>query len=526
MPRPSLLLRGVFALLCLGASPVLYADELTFTASNTSSQTPWSQTLTVPRFDPTLGLLQSVRIEIRATIRGRVGYENLAAQPAAGLVNFQGTVAATGPGSSTVSTTAIAPVAISTAAFDGSNDETGTSGGRIGGLSGLQEETITVPSHPGFIVSGASTTASFAVQAANTTFQVSGNPLALSSRVTSDARLTVTYVYQRVLDCDQDGTPDANELDSDGDGLPDDCDRELAGYTRPGSLLIFPEVESSAGISTLVAVTLADGAPGNRLVRFVYVDDDTCSTLTQARVLTPNDSYIAIASADMPAFTRGWMYAFVDGPSGFPIAHDHIAGSSLRLDGLQALEYGIDAIPFRSPRSANTDADGDGLRDLNGIEYDSAPDRLVFPQFLGSRLTRESDLILINLSGGGAFTASVEFQIFNDNEQAFSAQTSFTCWTKRTLSSISTAFLHDFLVGLTNHNVNEVLGWGNVESGWFTVDGVTSSSAQATITDPAILGVLVQRMDTTYAVRLPYYEGEQSNGDLVITSPLGDTTGN
>lgn len=502
-------------------APLARANELTHTATVPLAISPWSQTVTIPRFPASLGTLDDVRVELRNVVRGRVGYENTAASAATSVISLQGTLALTGAGNN-FATIAALPVAAQTQAFDGVIDFAGPSGGLVANLV-TQATNQSTPTESLYIGSG---TVSLTLNATNTTNIASGAPLQLNPRVQVDAEVRVTYVYTPPRDCDNDGTPDTAEPDSDGDGLPNDCDQEQANYSRQGSLLVYPEIDSRPGFSTIITLTTTHPGPAPLNVRFVYIDTAGCFEFNRTRSLTPNDTFSAVASSDSSATTRGYMYAYAVDAGGQAIASNTLSGTSVILDGATTYAYGIDALAFSSRRSGTTDADNDGLRDLNGIEYDRAPDELVFPRFFGTSATRNSDLILLNLSGGGAFTAVVSLLLFNDNEEVFSGQTSFVCWTKNTLSGITPAFSNAFLQ-ITNHNPNEILGATTQEAGWFRLEGLTSASSNITIPDPAILAVLVERQGVgTYAVEMPFYVGEQANGDLVITSPNGDTSGN
>ncbi len=263
-------------------------------------------------------------------------------------------------------------------------------------------------------------------------------------------------------------------------------------------------------------------------VRFVYIDSTNCLEFDRTEVLLPEDTFSAVTSVHNTAFPRGYVYAYAVDISGQPIAHDFLTGATLRLDGISTYAYSLNAIPFKAgPGLTLTDVDGDGLRDLNGIEYEKAPDELLFTRFLGTTATRDADLVLLNLTGGGPFQCIVNLVLWNDNAEAFSAQTAFHCWAKQSLSSISGAFSNNFLHIASNNDPNEILGAPAEESGWFKLDGAVSSSSNILIPDPAILAVLIERTNPSdFATEMPFYLGEQANGDLVITSPDGDTSGN
>lgn len=73
------------------------AETLVYTDTIPLTRTDWNDTLTIPRFDPTVGILTGVEITLTADITGAVGVENRAANPIAVLVQEQATVNLTLP---------------------------------------------------------------------------------------------------------------------------------------------------------------------------------------------------------------------------------------------------------------------------------------------------------------------------------------------------------------------------------------------------------------------------------------------
>lgn len=210
--------------------------------------------------------------------------------------------------------------------------------------------------------------------------------------------------------------------------------------------------------------------------------------------------------------------------------YNHLIGDELVIapSVLSDFRYSTKAFVFRAfgAENATNDDDGDGIRDLNGSgpvgEYEAVPDALLIPRFLGqaSEGTPDSDLILIALSGGSRFTTVVDLLYFDDNEQAFSAQFTFQCWTKRRLVEINNGFLNTFLH--PNGDPAEILGAPAQDAGWLKLDGSVAFSIGETIVDPAILAVLIERQGIESAADLPFGLGAQINGDLLSHHLLGD----
>ena len=300
-----------------------------------------------------------------------------------------------------------------------------------------------------------------------------------------------------------------------------------AGRNDPGSLLVFPEIDARPGRMTFLTVTNTNGASnGSVSVHYNYVDKTTCLKQDAIALLTPFDTLTVMTGAHAPSTKQGFCYAYARF-GGTAISFNHLVGSLIVLDGVQTSEYGMNAMVFQAlaPQGMNTDADGDGIRDLDGIEYEAAPDLIAIPRFLGQLAPPHddrfgADLVLVGMVGT-RFQTSLDFLIFNDNEEVFSGSYTFGCWDKVPLLSISGVFGNEFLKNFTNHNPNEIIGLPNIESGWILIDGGVAVSPTTTVVDPAFLAVLVERGRLSSAA-LPFTLGEQTNGGLLSSSNSGN----
>ena len=250
---------------------------------------------------------------------------------------------------------------------------------------------------------------------------------------------------------------------------PETC--VTADRRAPGSLLLFPEFSNEPGTLTLLTLTDVDCAGGDALaVEFVYIEGEGCTEFNRTELLTPCDTLSVLTSAHSPGMARGFVYAFAKDPAtGEPVTSNSLIGQAMILSGLDSFEYAMNAVSFQGvPSSGSTDLDGDGLRDLDGVEYAQAPDSLLVPRFLGQDAAASgvrSELILIGLSGGARFETTLDFLIYNDDEEVFSAEHSFSCWEKRPLVEVSGIFAQSFLTSWTSHDPDEVLGASGRESG-------------------------------------------------------------
>jgi len=298
-----------------------------------------------------------------------------------------------------------------------------------------------------------------------------------------------------------------------------------------GSLLLFPEFDNRPGSVQFLTVTNTSLTAGI-VVEIVYIDGDDCSETNRLIPLTPGDTFTCLTSAHNPEMERGYAYAFARGKvTGLPIGFDHLAGASFSLhaDGLGEPGPGMgtqsSAEPFvflsAVPAGFPTDKNDNGLRELDGREYMPAPDKVMIPRFFGQSAMVSSRLLLIGLTGGSQFETTVDFLVFNDNEQVFSAEYTFQCWDSVALEDISGAFSNGYLHDLTENDPDEILGLPRAESGWIWIDGAVASSSATTIFDPAVLAVLTERIGTHSQSMLPFGEGLQPNGALLARSVDG-----
>jgi hypothetical protein len=292
-------------------------------------------------------------------------------------------------------------------------------------------------------------------------------------------------------------------------------------------------------------VTITDGCctggAGNVRVEVVFINRNNCLETNRTYTLTPCDTLSFITSFIGPTNARGYLYAFAksnlpsaNNPNGTPIVYNHLIGQEVVIDGITNFDYAINAVSFKAFGNEGdfNDDDGDGIRDLNGLpdlpgsEYEQAPDRILIPRFLGQDppgtgpTAFQSDIVLINLTGGSQFTTVLDILVFNDNEEAFSAQREFTCWDKIPLATFSSWTLNSSLLG-SGHARNEINGF-NREAGWIVIDGNSASSSAETILDPAFYAVLIERAGGFHAADLPFELCLQDNGDLLPRALFGD----
>jgi hypothetical protein len=299
----------------------------------------------------------------------------------------------------------------------------------------------------------------------------------------------------------------------------------VAGGRHPGSLLLYPEFDNRHGTVTVLTITNTATNVGDVQVEFVYIgrygssgQDINCAEFNRTVVLTDNDTLTLLTNVHNPQQSQGFVYAFARAGVANPIVHNWLIGNVMTVDGLDAFEYSVNPVSYEGFAG---DLNGNGLRDLDGNEYEQSAGEILVPRFLGQNGIRTSELILLGLTGGAQFWTTVDFLIYNDNEEVFSSEYTFRCWDRVYLEDISGIFNNDFLANWTNHNPLELFGAPSIETGWFRMKGALASSTSTTLLNPAVYGVLVERIGNRGAADLPFETGLNANGKLYARSNDG-----
>ncbi len=310
------------------------------------------------------------------------------------------------------------------------------------------------------------------------------------------------------------------------------------GAPEPGSILLFPIFDSAPGTFTALTVTNTNSnfnQNGNLFVgtvdaHFIYVNGDPiggvfyCSEFDRTRRLTPNDTITVSSFLDNTSSTRGYLFVTAVSPTtGQAISWNYLIGSAAQISTNDY--YELDPFVFKAGRGladgAATDfSPADGLRNLDGSEYERVVDKIQVPHFFGEIAGRASWLVLINLTGAGQFQAGVNFLVYNDNEGVFSANFFFRCWTKRRLQEISGVFTETFLDGTENTLGEQIQG---SESGWYRLDGGNASSSADSVNNAAILAVQISSFNGFSGAELPFTTGvNPTEGELLSQNIFHD----
>ncbi|MCA8980274.1 MAG: hypothetical protein KDC14_09630 [Planctomycetes bacterium] len=262
-------------------------------------------------------------------------------------------------------------------------------------------------------------------------------------------------------------------------------------------------------------------------------DDLHCTEFDRYETLTPNDTLSLITAYHNPEQARGFVVVYVVDAVGDAVASDNLIGSLMVINGIERFEYSVNPVDFRATVEAGspTDVDGDGVRDLDATEYETCPDGLLVPRFFGQTnnfqlpagqsADLQGSLILLDLNSGRDFDTTVDFLVYNDNEEVFSGEYTFDCWDNPRLVDISGAFRQNFLASATDHDPSESIA--GRETGWFRFEGAVANSVATSVANPAIYGVYVERIGDYAVADLPFESGSRP-GHVLPRSIFGDNS--
>ena len=168
----------------------------THEASFPDNTTDWSNTKTVAQFDPSLGTLTQVDITVTGTFTSEIEVENMSPMLSKVIGTVSGSLAVTGPGTTSVQVNSSTSQTFNASAFDGTLDFGGTSGHDFGQQTtppGTKTVTLTGAGDLA-LFTGTSTVSVTASTAAASTGSGSGNLVTMVSS-TAAADVIVTYHY-------------------------------------------------------------------------------------------------------------------------------------------------------------------------------------------------------------------------------------------------------------------------------------------------------------------------------------------
>jgi len=281
---------------------------------------------------------------------------------------------------------------------------------------------------------------------------------------------------------------------------------------------MFPLYDTRPGTLNFVTVTNIDESPASPLLwtEWVYMDGEDCFEFNREESFTGADTLTVVAGFHNPDPGQGYLTVFAkesNGQEAPATVHNYLVGTSTVMDAFTYAQFTVEPTTFAGIGDGTyTDIDEDGIRDLDGVEYSEVADEYDIPRFYGQNASFDSELVLVDLTAGRGFETAAEFLIYNDNEQLFSQEFFFHCWTRTRLSDISGFFGQDWLENFTDHDRDEILGAPTQEAGWYRVDGGVATMDQIVIDDPALLCIQIDKSGNNVSSVHPFAMGFQANG--------------
>lgn len=290
---------------------------------------------------------------------------------------------------------------------------------------------------------------------------------------------------------------------------------------RPGSVLVFPLVDSTATGNTLVTVTNTNTSEvfchypfreGDIKLIYFYIDGVNWLCTDICEFLTPADTLTVMTNRHNPNMEQGFLIVQArDIETNLPIQYDYLVGSATVVNTELNLEWTYSPYSFGaqfkgvgwySPCERKLiDDDGCikfGNPDNDGPSkcyYDPFPDKLIIPKFFGEGqaasvpgVTFSNNLYLLSTMPSYPEPSLTQLNIlgWNNNERRFSRTFRFDCWLCTNLGAITASVTQANLKN--GGNPEELLG---IATGWMCIEAQNSPTEEI-----GILGVFVETVSS------------------------------
>ncbi len=196
MLRTASALAAAAAVATIAGTAQANVPVICFSDTISLQNTNWSDSITVPKFDPSLGQLQRVIFTLSANVEGSAAFESLDAAPATVTMSLQAMVTLFRPDNTTLNV--VIPTANTSdgaTAFDGTMDFGGTSGKTYANLSAMDDnQTDTTAAADLALFTGAGTI-TLPVTAMGTSSGTGAGNLLLQFLTQAGAEVEVCYEY-------------------------------------------------------------------------------------------------------------------------------------------------------------------------------------------------------------------------------------------------------------------------------------------------------------------------------------------
>ncbi len=218
-----------------------------------STRTNWEETLSIPRFDATLGVLTNIEFVLTGEVNGSVRMENLDAEPAVVTAQSIANIQLERPNGEFI--TQVSPNAdksVSLAAFDGSIDFAGPSGSSITDIIGIEISERLIYTRGNDLSEFVGTDAiELGIKATGASFATGAGNLGLNFNTFAAASVTVTYIY----------TQPAIALEKATNG--EDADQAPGPAVPAGDVVTWTYKLTNVGGTPLEAISLLDDREGD-----------------------------------------------------------------------------------------------------------------------------------------------------------------------------------------------------------------------------------------------------------------------
>jgi len=222
---------------------------------------------------------------------------------------------------------------------------------------------------------------------------------------------------------------------------------------------MFPLIDVAGDRDTRIELVNLSG--DSQLIQCFYVDGESCNEIGFIISLTPRQPIAWLASAGLndvlsgsaapPFFGSGELKCAVV-PSRPEVQFHNTLQGRATIFGLDGRTVSYGAVGFQRL----TDGEFSGVLALNGTTYAQCPDKLHF-DVLTDQPTSTSEMILVpctqDLLNQRPTSLTVQLQVINEFEQAFSASISVTCFERRTLGETTDLLVRAMLGTDTAHIV-------------------------------------------------------------------------
>jgi hypothetical protein len=182
----------MFSLLAAGAQ----ANTITYSGSVGLARTSWTNSITVPQFNPALGSLDSIQFILDGHVEGSAAFENKDASPATVTMDLQALLKLYRPDNSVlVLTLPVATTSDNASAWDGLDDFGGTSGKTYSGLAANSSDSAITSSAADILLFTGIGNITLPLTAAGASTGSGAGNLLLQFSTDASANATVIYNY-------------------------------------------------------------------------------------------------------------------------------------------------------------------------------------------------------------------------------------------------------------------------------------------------------------------------------------------